>query len=139
MTITYNDKKKDLPSDQLEKLFIAVGWSDDKDDNPEHSKNFNIGHRNSTLVISAWDGERLVGSVRVISDTIFRSVIDALAVLPEYQGKGIGSELVRRCVAQYPDSAWLVETSAQTAPFYEKQGFNVKAKTFLGIPGKWTN
>jgi len=139
MKITYNDKKKDLPVDQLQDLFIAVGWSDSKNDSPEHSKNFNIGHINSTLVISAWDGDRLVGSVRVISDTIFRSVIYDLAVFPEYQKTGIGSELVRRCVAHYPTSAWLVHTEKQTSPFYEKQGFTPKNSVFLSIPGKWTS
>ena len=29
MNIVYNDRKKDLPLEQLHKIFIAVGWSDD--------------------------------------------------------------------------------------------------------------
>ena len=33
----------------------------------------------------------------MLSDTIFHSVIYELLVAPEYQGKGIGSELVNRC------------------------------------------
>ena len=28
MNIVYNDAKKDLPSDQLRRLFISAGWSD---------------------------------------------------------------------------------------------------------------
>ena len=28
MNITYNETQKDLPPEQLHKLFVAVGWSD---------------------------------------------------------------------------------------------------------------
>lgn len=31
MNIIYNDTKKDLPSEQLYKLFVAVGWSGTSD------------------------------------------------------------------------------------------------------------
>ncbi len=97
--IIYNDIQKVLPCDQLIYLFKAVGWTSGEP-NPEHDANFNIGHKNSTLVISAWDGERLVGAVRVLSDTIFRSYLLDLVVDPEYQRQGIGREnetsIVRR-------------------------------------------
>ena len=74
-------------------------------------------------MISAWEGERLVGVVRVLSDTCVRSVVYDLAVEPAWKGRGIGSELLRRCRARYPDSEWLVQTARDTAYFYEKNGF----------------
>ena len=40
MNIIYNDTKKDLPSEQLYKLFVAVGWSGTSD-TPDMIKNYN--------------------------------------------------------------------------------------------------
>jgi GNAT superfamily N-acetyltransferase len=48
--------------------------------------------------------EKLVGAVRVLSDTIFRSIIYDLLVEPAYQGKGNGKKLVEMCITNYPDS-----------------------------------
>lgn len=134
MKIVY-ETKKDLPCDKLHDLFMAVGWSDGSE-KPFMLENFNVPFKNSTIVLSAWDDENLIGCIRVLSDKIFRSIIYDLAVMPEYQGKGIGTELVKRCREYFPDSEWLVET--QTADgFYKKIGFKENKDIFLSIPCKW--
>ncbi|WP_160684038.1 GNAT family N-acetyltransferase [Clostridium sp. C2-6-12] len=135
MGITYNTRK-DLPIEHLHKLFIAVGWSDGTE-TPFMLENFNMPFINSTVVISAWENGCLVGCVRVLSDKIFRSVIYYLAVLPEFQNKGIGKELIKRCIEHFPDSEWLVGTLEKTASYYEKIGFKVDQGVFLSIASKW--
>jgi len=135
MSIIYDSIKKDLPSEQLHKLFVSVGWSDGLE-TPGMIKNYNIPFINSTIVISAWENERLIGAVRALSDKMFRSVIYDLLVLPKYQNKGIGKELIRRCVAHCPDSEWLVGTEKHIAGYYEKLGFRMNEGTFLSIPCK---
>jgi GNAT superfamily N-acetyltransferase len=103
VSIAYRDDQKNLPVEALIRLFEAVGWSDG--DTPDAMKpGFLRPWLCSTLVVSAWDGDRLVGAVRVLSDTIFRSVIYDLLVDPPYQGQGIGTELGG------------VDTTAQRAP-----------------------
>ncbi|MCI9565130.1 MAG: GNAT family N-acetyltransferase [Eubacterium sp.] len=72
--------------------------------------NFNIGFLNSTFVFSAWIDGRFVGCVRVLNDLHFQSIIYDLAVLPKYQHKGIGTELVKRCINVRESSEWLVQT-----------------------------
>lgn len=58
MCIAY-DTKKDLPCDQLHRLFMAVGWSDGSE--TQHMiEHFNKPFINSTIVISAWDKDCLV-------------------------------------------------------------------------------
>lgn len=138
MNIVYNDEMKDLPLWQLYELFIAVGWSGGGKLPDEMKTGFMQPWLNSTLVISAWDGDHLVGAVRVLSDTIFRSVIYDLLVAPEYQGKGIGSELVNRCKSHYPGSEWLVGCDRKNIAFYKKLEFQdaSKSDTFLVIPCK---
>ena len=89
MDIIYNDIKKDLPSEQLHKLFVSVGLSDGSE-TLDMINNYNIPFINSTLVVSAWENERLIGAVRVLSDKMFRSIIYDLLFLPQFQNKGIG-------------------------------------------------
>ena len=135
MNIVYNDEKKNLPLEQLHKIFIAVGWSDGGEMPDEMRAGFMQPWLNSTLVVSAWDGDKLVGAVRVLSDTIFRSIIYDLLVLPEFQNKGIGTELVRRCIEHFPNSEWLVETMQDISGYYEKIGFKRdNSDVFLKIP-----
>lgn len=83
--------------------------------------------------------KRAQEAVRVLSDTMFRSVIYDLLVAPEYQKKGIDSELVRRCLEHYPDSSWLVCTEGNTTYFYKKLGFEDVKETdaVLTIRNKW--
>lgn len=132
----YDDSKKELPSDQLHRLFLLAGWSDGSE-GPEILDKFNLPFKNSTLVISVWQDDRLLGTVRVLSDKTVRSVIYDLVVDPEFQRKGIGRELIKRCIQQYPESEWLVQTEENTAGFYEKMGFDRYRNSILRIPSKW--
>lgn len=135
LDILFDDFKKDLPSDELRRLFLSAGWSDGKE-TPEQQANFNIGFIHSTLVVSAWDDKRLVGAVRVLSDQIFRSILYDLIVDPEYQSQGIGSELIRRCKEHFPDLEWLVQTTEDVYRFYERNGFKRNRDVFLTLPSK---
>ena len=135
MNIVYNDTRKDLPVKPLHHLFFMAGWTDSENTiDPNMLNNFNIPFINSTLVISAWDKENLIGVVRVLSDKIIRSVIYDLVVLPEYKGKGIGNELVKRCIEHFPKTEWLVQTENHIAGFYEKIGFKIYNDVVLTIP-----
>jgi len=136
MNINYNDTQKDLPPEQLRDLFISVGWSDGSETPDMVKAGYGIPWINSTLVVSAWVGERLIGAVRVLSDTMFRSIIYDLMVLPEYQNMGIGAELLRRCIAHFPNSEWLVQTTKEISGYYIKHGFKVIDDVFLTIPCK---
>lgn len=135
--IRYDDQRKDLPCDQLHYLFKSAGWADGSETD-EMRKNFNLPFINSTLVISAWEDKRLVGVVRVLSDKVIRSVIYDLVVDPEFQGRGIGKELIKRSIGHYPHTEWLVQTTDKIASYYEKIGFTRYEDVVLYIPSKWT-
>jgi hypothetical protein len=51
--ITYNESKKDLPADQLYRLFFQAGWTNSQTSDPEILRKFNAPFINSTMVISA--------------------------------------------------------------------------------------
>lgn len=135
MKIEYKTNKN-LPNDKLFKLFLAVGWAAEDTTSREMLNNYNIGFLNSTFVYLACLEDKLAGCVRVLSDLYFRSIIYDLAVLPKFQRKGIGKELVRKCIEKCESSEWLVETG-KAKGFYEKIGFRESNNSFLTIPCKW--
>lgn len=140
MNITYNDTIRDLPVEQLYHLFFSAGWAgSESTPDPDTLRYFNVPFMNSTLVISAWDNDRLIGVVRVLSDKIIRSVIHDLVIDPDYRKMGIGKELIRRCIEHYPNSEWLVQTEKHISGYYEKMGFKIYNDVVLTIPSKYQN
>ena len=135
MNVEYRTQK-DLPCDELYQLFLEVGWATEDTTTQEMIDNFNIAFLNSTFVFSAWVDDKLVGCVRVLSDLHFRSIIYDLAVLPSFQNKGIGKELVQRCLNACEGSEWLVQTDMAKG-FYEKIGFKENKDYFLTVPCRW--
>ncbi|MGI6183132.1 MAG: GNAT family N-acetyltransferase [Candidatus Fimadaptatus sp.] len=128
--IAYDDVRKALPAGQLHALFEEAGWIGEGETEAMRAA-FTLPFLNSTLVISAWDGGRLVGAVRVLSDGVVRSVVYDLVVAREYRGRGIGSELLSRCIAHWPGSEWLIPTEAHIASFYERLGFERSGDAFM--------
>jgi GNAT superfamily N-acetyltransferase len=80
--------------------------------------------RESTRVIAAYEGDRLVGFCRVISDASSVAWLGDVFVLPEYRGRGIGTELVREAVEdpRFRDIQWYLGTRDAHA-LYAKFGF----------------
>ena len=77
----------------------------------------------SDYVVLAREGEggRVVGFVTAISDGVLSAFIPLLEVLPERQGEGIGSELVRRILADLEDF-YMVDLvcDPELEPFYRR-------------------
>lgn len=97
---------------------------------------------NSTRVISAWDGDKLVGLVRALDDGETVAFLHDLLVDPAYQGQYIGDELMKRIMRFYQNLLYVkvMPSDPKTIPFYERYGFqqydNYSAmvrKHFLGV------
>ena len=82
--------------------------------------------RGSYAVELALDDGQVVGFVTAISDGVLSAYIPLLEVLPEYQGQGIGTELIRRLLVRL-DALYMVDLScdASLEPFYGRLGFGV--------------
>lgn len=79
--------------------------------------------RGSSHVALALDGEQVIGFITAISDGVLSAYIPLLEVLPNYQGQGIGSELVRRMLDQL-SSFYMVDLTCDPnlQPFYARLG-----------------
>lgn len=74
-----------------------------------------------TLNITAYDGETLVGCLRILTDGYFFGTITEVLVLPDYQRRGIGSRLLQLARENTPTMLYF-GAQPDAEKFYEKNG-----------------
>ncbi len=111
---------KEFREEDLKQLFLSVHWESGR-----YPERLVKAMHNSTHVISAWDGERLVGLVRGLDDGVTVAFLHYLLVDPAYQGLHIGEELMRRILSYYEDLLYIkiMPSDPKTISFYERFGF----------------
>lgn len=116
--IAYETEVDGVTASDLEGFF--VGWPV----RPSPARHLEI-LRGSHRVVLARDlgSGAIVGFVTAISDGVLSAYIPLLEVLPEYQGRGIGSELVRRLFESL-GGLYMVDLlcDEDLVPFYERLG-----------------
>lgn len=83
-----------------------------------------------TLNITAYDGAKLVGCLRILSDGYYFGTITELLVLPEYQNRGIGSSLLQLAKANTPTMLYF-GSQPGVEGFYEKNGCRKGMQSFI--------
>jgi ribosomal protein S18 acetylase RimI-like enzyme len=78
----------------------------------------------ASVAVGAWDGERLVGFARAVSDGEHRAYVEDVVIDPDYRGRKIGEGLVSALVAQL-SGVHIVSLFAEPerVAFYERNGF----------------
>lgn len=104
----------------LTELFHSVNW--------EVNTSPNIllkAMLNSTHVVTAWDGNKLVGIIRSMDDSVWSANIDCLVVHREYQNRGIGTKLIDELLSQIKHILYISVSpnEAKNIGFYLKFGF----------------
>ena len=80
---------RELPLESVLALYRANKWS-----SAEKPELLHPALLASHSLVTAWDGTRLVGLGNAISDGCLVVYYPHLLVLPEYQGRGIGTRLM---------------------------------------------
>lgn len=93
-----------------------------------HQKAF----ENSYATVYIFDNEELIGFGRAISDGVYQAAIYDVAVLPTYQGKGIGRMIMHGIFEQCPTCNFILYASPGKEAFYAKENFG-KLKTGMGL------
>lgn len=118
MEIIYTNDSANLSIENLQGFF--VGWQNAP--TPEKFLKL-LGQSNYRII--AKDGEKIIGFITAISDGVLAAYIPFLEVLPEYQGKGVGSELVSRMFEELKDYYMIdLLCDENLQPFYEKLGMS---------------
>ena len=99
-----------------------VGFFDGWPSPPSPEKHLAVLHGSSHVVVAEEAG-RIVGFVTAISDGVLAAYLPLLEVRREWRGRGVGSELVRRILAEL-QGLYMVDVvcDAHLIPFYQRFG-----------------
>lgn len=130
MALQYTDE---MTGEEYDELRLSVEWPPITEGQAER------GLAHTTFLVAARDGERIVGMGRMLFDFGYTAYLGDVIVRPEYQGQGIGRQIVQRLIERTMDAAFAEErimfilVAAQgKEPFYEKFGFIRRPNEFSG-------
>jgi len=127
MTLEWSDGLEQVDWEELSALFKAAPLGD----KPAASLQTVFG--NSRYRWFVRDQGRLVGVGRALADGVDTSYICDVAILPAYQGMGLGKQIVGRLVEQSRGhKKILLYAVPGKEPFYRKFGFQ-RMKTAMAI------
>ena len=120
--ITYVEKKPTV--EEYKELRNSADWNlvekGISDERAQKSLN------NAPLCICAYDNGKLVGMVRLAGDLQMYGYIQDTIVLPDYKGKGVGTEMLKKIIERVSSlEGYLLGVcpSKVAVQFYEKFGF----------------
>src|SRR5262245_63228033 len=93
--IIYTDSLAGVTSEHLQGGFF-VGWPNP----PSPRTHYHILANSAAIVLARIADGKVVGFITAVSDGISCAYIPHLEVLPAYQGRGIGTQLIRQMLAK---------------------------------------
>lgn len=89
-------------------------------------------YENSNLIVTAWDGDQLIGVSRCITDWVWSCYLADLAVDPGYQKAGLGRRLIDLTKEKVGEQTMILLLSVPTAmTYYPKVGFAKEDRAFM--------
>lgn len=130
MGIVYTEQ---MTGKEYNELRLSVDW---KALTPGQAER---GLAHTAFVVAARDGENIVGMGRMLFDFGYTAYLGDVIVRPEYQGMGIGTEIVTRLKDKVMEAAeqgdkimFILGAATGKEGFYEKFGFKVRPNDFSG-------
>lgn len=131
MKINIKENNKNL--EEFNFLYNAVGWGTYNEDISK------IALENTFYSVSIYDENKIIGYGRIIGDNICFLYIQDIMVLPEYQGKKIGTMIMNKLLEKTAevrkinaDLRVYLGASKNKEKFYEKFGFKKRIDANLG-------
>ena len=88
--------------------------------------------QNSSLTVTAWQGARLIGIARTLTDFTYVAYLADLAVDGEFQCLGIGTQLIEETRSRLGPECMLVLLAAPKAnDYYPKLGFEHNPRAWV--------
>lgn len=110
----YND-------DEILRLYTEVGWVAYTQDMESLKK----GYMNSLLVLAAYEGDELLGLIRVVGDGTTVILIQDILVFPDKQRTGVGTALLKEVLERYSNVRQVelvTDNTPKTIAFYKSLG-----------------
>jgi predicted N-acetyltransferase YhbS len=103
----------------LIRLLRSVGW-DRRTQDPERLRRA-IGATHA--MVSAWDGDELVGFTREVGDGEMNALLSMVVVDPRWQGYGIADRLIHALIDGRPDIRFSLAAADGLDAYYRRFGF----------------
>lgn len=115
-------EEKIFTQEQVQQLFLSINWV-----SGNYPKRLCKALMNSSTVLTVWDGDFLVGLIRVLDDTEMLAQIHYVLVHPDYQRKEIASKMIGYIKEKYKDFMYLevMPEDKNNMLFYKKNGFTL--------------
>lgn len=119
--IQYRDDTH-ISAEQAIDLYIRSSLGERR---PIHNKEtFEAMLKNANLIITAWDGEKLIGISRTLTDIAYVAYLADLAVDQDYQRAGIGKQLIAETQSRLgPDCMIVLLAAPKANEYYRHIGF----------------
>ncbi|RDC62771.1 GNAT family N-acetyltransferase [Adhaeribacter pallidiroseus] len=113
---------------QVTALYNAAGLPRPTHD-PERMQQM---YAHSNLVVTAWEGDTLIGVSRSITDWVWSCYLADLAVDPSYQKSGIGKKLIQLTKEKAGEQSMVLLLSVPTAlEYYPRVGMQKVENGFI--------
>ena len=118
MSIAWTTGVQGVDWEELSRLYLAAPLA------RKDPADLKLAFGNSAFSTFAWDSGRLIGAGRVLADGVDVAYVCDIALLPDYQGTGLGRELVERLMEfARPHRKILLYAVPGKEPLYRKFGF----------------
>lgn len=108
-------KNGDIAAEEIIDVFKSVEWNKEQDNICEAFKN--------SFYVIAYDGEKMIGFIRALSDGYYYTGIYDVIVRPDYQSLGIGKKLMDIVLDEFKSTYFFLSYTEGKKGFYEKCGF----------------
>lgn len=133
MPITFQETHADIDWQRVADILKAAGMSHHAP--ATHKQAFEASY----LAVYAYAEGQLIGFGRALSDGQYQAALYDCALLPEFQGQGIGSEIITRLLSRLAHCNVILYASPGREGFYERHGFarmNTGMALFLDMASK---
>ena len=114
-------------AEQVIELYKSAGLPRPVNDKERIQKMYD----HSNLIITAWDGDRLAGACRCITDWVWSCYLADLAIHNDYKKHGIGKRLIEITREKVGEYAMILLLSVPAAmEYYPKVGFDKENRAF---------
>lgn len=120
------DTNNKLKAKEIIEVFESVGWS-------KNIENI-VQAFGDSYYVSAYDGKKLVGFARAITDYYYYVGIYDVVVHKDYQNRGIGSFMIKQLLDNFNGLEFVLTQINNSESFFEKFGFEKNdAVMYLGV------
>jgi len=126
MNIQYVSDLDEVDWQKISQIISIVGWGERSPEQLEHA------FKRSSFFRFAYVDNQLIGMGRTVDDGVYYGWIVDLAILPEYQGKGIGSFILKELETDLQPFVTTMLTAAKgKGRFYENLGWYKQTASYI--------